>query len=118
MAYMKTSPRPVVTGPIWGWTPAGRLSWAWTSRSLTCWRAKYRSTFSSKITVTWEKPLRDRDRVDCRPGMPAMAVSTGKVTRFSISTGESEASEVLIWTWLLVMSGTASIGSWVNCQAP
>ena len=50
--------------------------------------------------------------------MPAMAVSTGKVTRFSISTGDSEASWVLIWTWLLVMSGTASIGSWVNCQAP
>jgi hypothetical protein len=50
--------------------------------------------------------------------MPANAVSMGKVTVFSISKGESEATVVLICTWLLVMSGTASIGSSCSDRAP
>jgi hypothetical protein len=68
------------------------------------------STSSPKTAVTCEKPFRERDRVYSSPGMPARAVSTVNVTCFSISTGENEGSRVLIWTWLLVMSGTASIG--------
>ena len=50
--------------------------------------------------------------------MPASAVSIGKVTCFSISTGESEGATVLICTWLLVMSGTASIGSRLSDHTP
>jgi hypothetical protein len=43
--------------------------------------------------------------------MPASAVSTVKATCFSIWSGDSAGARMLIWTWLLVMSGTASIGS-------
>ncbi len=50
--------------------------------------------------------------------MPASAVSTGNVTCFSISIGESDGTIVLICTWLLVMSGTASIGSWRSDRTP
>ena len=39
--------------------------------------------------VICAKPLRENERVDSRPGMPASAVSIGKVTCFSTSTGES-----------------------------
>ncbi len=71
-----------------------------------------------KTAVTWEKPLRDSDRVYSSPGMPASAVSIGKVTCFSMSIGESAGATVLICTWLLVMSGTASIGSRASDQTP
>ena len=50
--------------------------------------------------------------------MPANAVSIGKVTCFSISNGESAGASVLICTWLLVMSGTASIGSRCSDRTP
>ena len=48
---------------------------------------------SRKTAVTCEKPLRESERVYSRPGMPASAVSIGKVTCFSISTGESDGVE-------------------------
>src|SRR3954449_6756917 len=47
-----------------------------------------------------------------------MAVSTGKVMRCSVSSGEYPGARVLIWTWTLVMSGTASIGRRWKFQAP
>src|ERR1700709_972012 len=65
-----------------------------------------------------EHPLRDRERVLSRPGAPASAVSIGKVICFSISAGDSAGADVLICTCLLVMSGTASIGSMVSAQKP
>ena len=54
---------------------------------------------------------REIERVDSRPGMPAMAVSTAKLTRCSASSGEYPGAWVLICTCTFVMSGTASIGS-------
>jgi hypothetical protein len=42
----------------------------------------------------------------------------GNVTCFSTSTGESSGTTVLIWTWLFVMSGTASIGSFASENPP
>src|SRR5258708_7331622 len=66
---------------------------------------------SLKIAVIWAKPLREKDRVDSSPGVPASAGSIGKVTCFSISTGVSAGATALTWTWTLVTSGTASIGS-------
>jgi hypothetical protein len=68
--------------------------------------------------VTWEKPLRDKERVLSRPGMPARAVSIRNVTCFSTSAGDSAGAVVLICTCLLVMSGTASIGSRISDQVP
>src|SRR5262245_18030773 len=76
------------------------------------------SVRSVKTAVTCEKPLRDSERVLSSPGAPASAVSIGKVICFSISTGESAGAMVLICTCLLVMSGTASIGSRVSANAP
>src|SRR5713101_5404411 len=76
------------------------------------------SVLSVNTAVTWAKPLRENERVDSRPGVPASAVSSGNVTCFSISIGESAGAMALIWTWTLVMSGTASIGSLVRDQAP
>ncbi|MNW19642.1 hypothetical protein D3C71_2197270 [compost metagenome] len=66
---------------------------------------------SSKITVTCDSPERDSERVCSSPGRPAIAVSMAKVMRCSVSSGEKPAAWVLICTWTLVMSGTASIGS-------
>src|SRR4051812_3649294 len=76
------------------------------------------SVLSAKTAVTWAKPLRENERVNSRPGVPASVVSIGNVTCFSISTGESDGARALIWTWTLVTSGTASIGSLVRDHAP
>src|SRR5262249_47200275 len=76
------------------------------------------SVRSVKTAVTCEKPLRDSERVLSRPGAPDSAVSIGNVICFSISAGDSAGAKVLICTCLLVMSGTASIGSLVSAKAP
>ena len=73
---------------------------------------------SAKTAVICAKPLRENERVDSSPGMPASAVSSATVTCFSISTGVSAGAVALIWTWTLVTSGTASIGSFVSDQKP
>jgi hypothetical protein len=76
------------------------------------------SVRSVNTAVTCAKPLRENDLVDSSPGVPASVVSIGNVTCFSISTGDSAGAMALIWTWTLVTSGTASIGSFVSDQAP
>src|SRR5882757_2802083 len=76
------------------------------------------SVASLKTAVICENPLRDSDRVASRPGAPASAVSIGKVICFSISVGDSAGAVVLICTCLLVISGTASIGSPVSAKPP
>src|SRR6266496_1687511 len=60
------------------------------------------SVLSVKTAVTWAKPLRENERVDSRPGVPASAVSIGNVTCFSISRGESELGHDACGTRLLV----------------
>src|SRR6266853_1816078 len=76
------------------------------------------SVRSLKTAVNWANPLREKDQVFSRPGMPASATSMGKVTCFSISKGDRAGAKALIWTWTLVISGTASIGSLVSDHAP
>src|SRR6266550_4091585 len=76
------------------------------------------SVRSVKTAVIWAKPLREKERVESRPGVPASAVSSGNVTCFSISIGVSAGAMPLICTCTLVTSGTASIGSLVKDQAP
>ena len=49
-----------------------------------------------------------------RVGVPARMFSIWNVICFSISTGVSAGAMALICTWLLVTSGTASIGSLVE----
>jgi hypothetical protein len=79
---------------------------------------KYRSELSLKIAVTWLKPLRENERVLSTPASPERAVSMGKVTRFSTSTGPSPGARVLICTCLFVMSGNASMGNRNSCHRP
>lgn len=76
------------------------------------------STPSSKITVTWLKPFLEMERVLSMPVMPAIAVSTGKVTSRSMSSGPNAGAVVFTCTCLLVISGTASIGTRVSWNAP
>ena len=52
------------------------------------------------------------------PGVPASAVSSATVICFSISIGVNAGAVALIWTWTLVTSGTASMGSLVSDQNP
>jgi hypothetical protein len=54
------------------------------------------SVVSVKTAVIWEKPLRENERVDSSPGVPASAVSIGIVTCFSISKGDSAGATPLI----------------------
>jgi hypothetical protein len=72
--------------------------------------------FVERSTVTWLNPLREIERV-FQPGMPAIAVSTGKVTSRSMSSGPRRRDGVDLH--LLVGDvGTASIGSRVSCHKP
>ena len=59
----------------------------------------------------------DRPRV-VQPFDAGQRRLTGKVICFSTCSGPSASYSVLIWTWLLVMSGTASMGSLVSDQTP
>src|SRR6266540_4948741 len=74
------------------------------------------SVWSANTAVICAKPLREKDRVDSSPGVPARAVSRATVTCFSISTGVNAGATALTWTWTLVTSGTASIGNRVSDQ--
>src|SRR5882672_5894896 len=73
---------------------------------------------SANTAVICAKPFRENDRVDSSPGIPASAVSSATVTCFSISTGVSAGAVAFTWTWTLVTSGTASIGSFVRDHKP
>ena len=64
-----------------------------------------------KISVTIEMPSLLTLRVSVSPGMPAMARSIGCVICVSTSVAESAEARVTTCTWMLVRSGTASIGS-------
>ena len=73
---------------------------------------------SLKTAVSWANPLREKLRMLSRLGVPASARSISTVTCFSISTGVRAGAMTLIWTWLFVTSGTASMGSRASDQAP
>ena len=61
--------------------------------------------------VMTDRPKREKERTSSRPGMVATLCSTGKDTSRSMSLAASDGATVYTITWLLVMSGTASIGS-------
>jgi hypothetical protein len=69
------------------------------------------SVSSSKTTVTTETPYFESERISVTFGRPDMARSTGMLMYCSTSTGDRAGAAVMIWTWMLVTSGTASIGS-------
>src|SRR5882672_12916110 len=69
------------------------------------------SVLSLKMTVICDRPNLLRDRTSVMPGTPDNSVSSGNVTSFSISSGARAGTSVFTCTWILVMSGTASIGN-------
>src|SRR5262245_50498558 len=66
--YQRTWPTPDASGPSDGTTPGGRRLVARLSRSSTRVRAKYTSTWSSKMMLTIEKPKADDERTVRTPG--------------------------------------------------
>jgi hypothetical protein len=73
---------------------------------------------SSKTTVTTERPNLETERISSILGSPLIAVSTGKVMNFSTSSGARPGLLVSTWTWTLVTSGTASMGSSPSERTP
>src|SRR6185503_12399231 len=73
---------------------------------------------SSNTTVTTERPYFEIDRTSSTFGIPDIARSTGTVTYCSTSVGDSAGAGVMICTWTLVTSGTASIGRSIAERTP
>ena len=78
--------------------------------SLMSCRASRIGTLSLNTTVTTERPKRETERISTTFMMLLIATSIGKVMSCSTSCGASVDETVTIYTWLLVMSGTASTG--------
>jgi hypothetical protein len=89
----------------------GMSASAMVTRSDTIWRASQGSVPSLKMTVTAETAVRLIDRISSSPGMPFIAISTGKVRYCSTSSGDSPGALVRMATCVLVTSGTASMES-------
>src|ERR1022692_3741944 len=79
-----------------GDTPEG--IWALGMRSKACSRTKYWSTPYSKFKAMKERPYREMERSVSSRGMPLSSISSGMVTRRSISSGA--------WPGHWVMSST------------
>src|ERR1043165_9346283 len=67
---------------------------------------------------TCDRPNFESERSSIMPGSPAIWLSMGRVTSFSISSGASAGTAVLTSTCGFVMSGTESIGSRSADQMP
>ena len=106
----RTSPSPVVIGPISGIPTPRTPSRASGRRCVTSARASAMGRSSSKMTVTADTPAREMLRCWTVLGIPASASSTGRVTSASTSSGERPGAAVSTCTCTLVMSGTASTG--------
>lgn len=63
-------------------------------------------------------PNLEIDRSSTTPGIALRVFSMGDVTNCSTSCVARVGQTVRTCTWLLVLSGIASIGSWVNDQMP
>src|SRR5215212_1987470 len=70
-------------------------------------------TCSLKTIVTSDNPKRENERMSSMFGMLAIVCSTGNVISRSTSWAANVGVTVITITWLSVMSGTASIGSFV-----
>src|SRR6185295_600817 len=73
---------------------------------------------SSNTTLITERPYFEIERTSSTLGIPDIARSTATVTYCSTSTGDSAGAAVITWTWTLVTSGTASMGSSIADRMP
>src|SRR3990167_6789344 len=88
------------------------------NRSVTSWRAKYTSVASVNTRVMMDSPLLLSERISSSPGRPVIAISSGTVTKRSISSGERPGASVAICTCTLVTSGKASTDSFIAARTP
>src|SRR4029453_1751632 len=116
--YQRTCPTPVASGPSVGTTPPGSALVSRFSRSSTREGAKYKSTWSSKITLIIEKPKAEEDRTTRTPGRPCRLTVSGEVIWSSTSWGDRPGQSVKTITWLSDRSGIASIGVVSSAQYP
>ncbi len=105
-----TSPMIEETGPMTGAMPAGSCSRTCARRSATSWRLRYTSVPQSNSAYTMERPTPEVERTRVTPGMPLSAVSSGKVTSCSTSSGAMPPASVSTVTSGLLRSGNTSTG--------
>jgi hypothetical protein len=63
------------------------------------------SALSSNTSVICERPKREIERIDTRPGMPFITLSIGMVTRRSTSSAACPGKRVMTCTVTFVTSG-------------
>ena len=112
------SPMMEETGAITGCTRGGIWAWTCPSRSPTCWRARQMSAPQSNSTKTMDRPTEETERTRVTPGRPFIAVSMGKETSCSASSGAMPSASVISTTVGLLRSGKTSTGMRVSVQAP
>ncbi len=91
-----------------GGSPAGSALRTVCSFSETICRADGIPVPQSNSTVTTDRPTLEIDRTRRTPGAPFKAVSIGKVTRLSTSTGDMPCASVTTVTDGAVRSGNTS----------
>ena len=117
-AISSTSPMIEAIGPSCGTTPAGRRSRTAARRSVTLWRLRQMSLPQSNSTYTSDSPTPDTERTRVTPGMPFIAVSRGKLTSCSTSSGAIPPASVIRVTVGLSRSGKTSTGRRCSPKAP
>ena len=65
-----------------------------------------------------EMPAAETDRTRVTPGVPAIAISMGKVTIRSTSSGERPPASVITTTLVLLRSGKTSTGMRCSDRPP
>ena len=107
-----------------GWSICGGLAtWgspaAWTSRSVTTWRASSRSVPDSKVMTTEERPGNDTDSMLSRNATPlSKSCSSGMVISRSTSAADSPRASVWTSTVTGLNSGNTSVFTRSSCAIP
>jgi hypothetical protein len=68
--------------------------------------------------LTTDKPNREIDLISLIPGILEVACSIGKLINLSTSKDPKVDETVITCTWLEVISGSASTGSFINWMVP
>ena len=103
------SPMTLLWGARTGVIPSGSCSVRVVSFSLTIWRARKTSIPQSNSTKTKLHPCKEVERTRRTLVAPLTAVSIGKVTRRSTSSGAMPTASVMTTTWGAVRSGKTSM---------
>ena len=112
------SPMIEVTGPITGVIPVGNWPLVTLRRSETNCRLFRLSVPQSNSTKTMDSPTPELERTRTTPAAPLTAVSMGRVTRDSTSSGARPWASVMMVTVGRLRSGSTSTGKAESTQIP